>query len=109
MSLPLFRRSFLGSLLGLAATPLAGRAAPAGPPRFTADGQPIPLETRSGRMYGVTAIWRRWHKASIPACKLCPPGTCCAIGDSCLVMVGKVVPRTETARFDASDTVRVEV
>jgi hypothetical protein len=53
--------------------------------------QPIPTEVRVCRVKlrgsWVTSLFRVWKREDIPACRLCPLGTCSAVNGSCLLLV----------------------
>jgi hypothetical protein len=53
--------------------------------------QPMPLETRVARIKvgtrWITAIFRAWQYDHVPECQLCPRGSCCAVGGSCLLQI----------------------
>jgi hypothetical protein len=60
-----------------------------------AEPQPVPLMTTISRIEVggecVSAISRSFEYDSVPRCKLCPEGACCAVAGQCLVQVNAFV------------------
>ena len=57
--------------------------------------QPAPLETRVARIKigarWITSIFRAFEYDRVRECRLCPKGSCCAVGGSCLIQVAEFV------------------
>jgi hypothetical protein len=53
--------------------------------------QPMPLEVRVCRVKvgarWISALWRSWAYDDVRDCRLCPKGTCSAVGGTCLLLV----------------------
>ena len=65
--------------------------------------QPDPLEIRVSRMKTrsgwVTALFRAWQYDEIPRCRLCPKGTCTAVGGCCLLLIPDRVEDKDAALY----------
>jgi len=114
MSHRIARRSLLRSLLGGVCAPFLARpraqAEPGEPPgRFTADGQPLPLEyfVAQLRTTPATAIYRRWRPEDVPLCKLCPAG-CSAVENQCMVIVSERVAFADARLYSTAHVTMVK-
>jgi hypothetical protein len=72
--------------------------------------QPVPLETRVARIKvgarWITAIFRAWQYDHVPECRLCPRGSCCAVGGSCLLQITAYVSDADAPLYSIPSTPR---
>lgn len=66
--------------------------------------QPRPIETRVSRLKlpggrWVTALLRKWSYDDVPSCRLCPKGSCSAVGGECLFLVAERVSDAEAPLY----------